>query len=711
MVVPKSRKARPAPEPARSRPVLLLFIAVAAVALLAYQPVWRGGLLWDDDAHLTASSLASWNGLWRIWTDYTATQQYYPVVNSAFWLMNRLWGHDPLGYHLVNILLHATSACLIAAVLRRWSVPGAALAAVIFALHPVHVESVAWITELKNTLSGAFYLGALACYLPFDERRSRRFYAASLALFVLALGSKTVTAALPAAILIVLWWLRGRLNWRQDVLPLVPFFAAGAVAGVGTAWLEATWVGASGEAFHLSWIERVLLAGRAVWFYAAKLAWPAPLIFTYPRWDVDQTVWWQYLFPAALALVLAACWAVRTRMRTPLGAVLFFCVTLGPALGFVNVYPFRFSYVADHFQYLASIGLIAPFAATLLWLARRRLPALPEAAVAALIAVPLFLLTFENSRKYVNAEVLYRATLAKNPDSLLARNNLAATLLDGPAEGWTEAMEHAGAAVRIDPNYAESHNNLGVAYQRMRQFEDAIKEHSEAIRLKPDLAQAHDNLAVAQAALGNLDEAVASWEASLRIYPDNAQTLSNLSRALMLRGRTDEAVSLARQAADVNPQSADLQMSLANTLQNAGLVAEAVRAYENAVRLRPDWGEAHFNMGMALQRLQRPADALAALQNAAGRLPDSARIQGTLASLLASMNRHDEAALHFELALQNAEDAEALPLHNEFGVTLIMLGRRDEAAAHFQAALQLDPAFAPAQANLQKLQNDASSGP
>ncbi|MHB8898636.1 MAG: tetratricopeptide repeat protein, partial [Thermoguttaceae bacterium] len=684
----------------------LLFAAIAAVTLLAYQPAWRGEPLWDDDAHLTTAALSSWGGLWRIWTDFTVTQQYYPVTSSAFWLMNRLWGHEPLGYHVVNILLHATSAFLIARILRRWSVPGAVVAAVIFALHPVHVESVAWMSELKNTLSGLFYLGALASYLKFDDRRDRRYYAAALVLFVLALGSKTVTATLPVAILVALWWLRGRLDWRRDALPLAPFFAAGAVAGIGTAWLEVAWVGASGEAFGLSSVERLLLAGRAVWFYAAKLVWPVPLMFTYPRWTISQAVWWQYLFPAALALVLAASWTVRRRTRTPLAVALFFCITLTPAIGIVNVYPFRFSYVADHFQYLASIGPIAAMAAALTWLARRRLPSLPEAAVAALIAVPLLALTFENSRQYANEEVLYRTTLQKNPDSLVARNNLALLLLQGPAEGWAEGMEHARAAVQIDPKDAESHDNLGVACQRMLRFEDAIGEHVEAIRLKPDLVQAYDNLAIAQAALGRLDQAIASWEALLKITPDNAQALSDLSRVLIRRGRTHEAVRRARQAAAVDPQSAQLQMGLGNALQAAGSSAEAVAAYQAAIRQQPGWAEAYFNMGLALQRLNRPTEALAAIREAARRLPASARIEGTLASLLASMGRHDEAVPHFERALRNAAGAEAVALHHELGVTLAMLARDDEAAAQFRAALQLDPTFAPARTNLDTLQKN-----
>ena len=199
-----------------------MFLALL-VTLVAYYPAWHGGLLWDDDAHITRVDLRSFEGLWRIWFDVGATQQYYPVTHSAFWVLYRLFGDATLGYHLVNISLHATSAFLFAVILRRLAVPGAVLAAFIFALHPVHVESVAWITELKNTLSGVFYLGAALAYLRFDADRRRQSYALALVLFALALLSKTVTATLPAALLVVFWWQRGALRWRQDVLPLAPF--------------------------------------------------------------------------------------------------------------------------------------------------------------------------------------------------------------------------------------------------------------------------------------------------------------------------------------------------------------------------------------------------------------------------------------------------------------------------------------------------------
>ena len=261
---------------ARARPAAwqraLLFAALLLVTLAIYQPAWHGAALWDDDGHLTKAELQSVDGLRRIWFQVGATQQYYPLVHSAFWVMHRLWGDHTTGYHLVNIVLHASSAFLLAVLLWRLAVPGAVLAAFIFAVHPVHAESVAWITELKNTLSTVLYLGAAICYLRFDDTRRARHWIAAAVLFVLALLSKTVTATLPVSLLIVLWWKRGALSWPRDIRPLVPFLPIAVAAGAMTAWVERTFIGATGWEYALTFLERVLLAGRAVWFYLASLA-------------------------------------------------------------------------------------------------------------------------------------------------------------------------------------------------------------------------------------------------------------------------------------------------------------------------------------------------------------------------------------------------------------------------------------------------------
>jgi protein O-mannosyl-transferase len=271
--------------------VFWLALLLGGATLIAYFPAIHGGFLWDDDAHVTRPELRSVHGLWRIWFDLGATQQYYPLLHSAFWLEDKLWGEAAVGYHLLNILQHASAAFLLLLILRRLEIPGAFLAAALFALHPVHVESVAWITEQKNTLSAVFYLGAMLAYLRFDEERRTSLYALALGLFVLGLLSKTVVATLPGALLVIFWWRHGRLSWQRDCVPLIPWFALGAAAGLLTAWVERRFIGAEGMAFDFTFLQRALLAGRVIWFYLSKLFWPVDLMFIYPRWEVNPALW------------------------------------------------------------------------------------------------------------------------------------------------------------------------------------------------------------------------------------------------------------------------------------------------------------------------------------------------------------------------------------------------------------------------------------
>ena len=410
----------------------LLWAGLVLAVLLVYQPAWHGGILWDDDKHITFPDLHSWDGLWRIWFDVGATLQYYPVLHTAFWIEHQLWGNATLGYHLVNIFLHATAAFLVALILRRLAVPGAYLAAAIFALHPVQTESVAWITEQKNTLSAVLYLGAMLVYLHFDQTRRRPFYWAALGLFVLAVLSKTVTATLPGGLLVIFWWQRGRLSWKEDVLPLVPFLLLGAGGGLITAWWELKLNNCVGPEFQFTAVERLLIAGRAIWFHLGKLCWPTRLTFIYPRWQIDAGAWWQYAFPLGVAALAAGLWSMRRSSRAPLAALLFFAGTLFPVLGFFNLYTFRYSLVANHYQYLASLGTItlaAGSAATLVSGWRPGPRRVGYGACLALLAI-LAALSWRQSHVYVNVETLYGRIIAENPECSMAHNNLS-TILSG----------------------------------------------------------------------------------------------------------------------------------------------------------------------------------------------------------------------------------------------------------------------------------------
>jgi len=696
-------------------------LGLAAATLVAYQPVWHGTALWDDDAHLTRVELQPLAGLWRIWFSLGATQQYYPVTHSMFWLLHRVAGSETLAYHLVNIVLHATSAFLAVMILRRLAAPGAMLAGVIFALHPVHVESVAWMTELKNTLSGVCYLSAMLVYLDFDRSRLRSRYLLALALFVVALLSKSVTATLPAALLVVFWWRRGRLDWRADIVPLVPWLAIGAGAGFFTAWVERTQIGAQGAAFNFNAVERLLIAGRVIWFYLGKLVWPADLIFNYPRWRIDMGDGVQYLYPLAVAGLVAALWGLRQRSRAPLAAMLIFCGTLVPVLGFVNVYPFVFSFVADHFQYLASLPIIALASAGIILSATRSGVAatLAEGAAVVLVGAPLLGLTWHQAHQYTDAMTLYGATLAKNPASLLALNNLGKLELDAPNDQVDKAMAHFKEAVRLDPTYVEAHVNLGVALQRRGRLDEAVAQYQEALRLAPGAAKVRQNLGLALLLAGHRAEAapylLAAQEELNR--SNEPEVHISLGDALMGQKRPEEAIVeyekaaallAADQGAPVRGESLNGRMSEAHNdigiaRARAGRLDEAVREYREAVRLRPDSAASQNNLGYALFQAHQAEEAVAHLEEAVRLQADYVVAETNLADALLALGRNDEAIAVLTKAVSTPSGGTSAELHNDFGVALGQLGRLNAAVPHFQEALRLKPNFENARVNLSRV--------
>jgi tetratricopeptide (TPR) repeat protein len=668
---------------------LLIFAAVLVpITLLAYQPAWQGAFLWDDDGHVTKAALRQLAGIWRIWFEPGATQQYYPVVHTAFWVQYHLWGLDTTGYHIVNILLHAGSACLLAAILRRLKVPGAWLAAAIFAIHPIQVESVAWITELKNTLSGVLYFGAALAYLHFDERRQRRTYVVAIALFALALFAKSVTATLPAGLLIVLWWRRGRLDWRRDGLPLVPFFAIGAAAGALTIWMERTFIGAQGAAFDLSLVERALVAGRAIWFYLATLVWPANLAFSYPRWHVSQAVWWQYLYPAAALILIGAFWAIRRRSRGPLAAVLYFMVTLGPALGFVNVYPFQFSFVADHFQYLAGAGIMALGAAAITTVVARFSRPTGVATVtqwaSLVVLVPLVWLTWRDTHAYANKDTLYRTTLARNPDAWLAHNNLAALLLEQEPPQPAEALTHAREAVRLAPEQPATHFNLGLALEASGDAPGAIDEYRLALdrtsateKKSARVAFLHERLATVLRAAGRLEESAAE--------------------AAISRSMVDVVAS---DAAKSETGSVDAQADAGIALVQAGRGADAIGVLSKAVEQAPGRVDARFALGLAFEQTQQLDRAVEEFRRVVAAQPTHAGAYRHLGRALHSLKRRAEAVEAYRAAI--ALEPGSAETRNDLGVALAEMGRMVDAEVQFAEAVRLDPNDAEARNNLLK---------
>ncbi|MBM82543.1 MAG: O-GlcNAc transferase [Planctomycetaceae bacterium] len=521
---------------------------VVFVTLLTYSHVIAtGGFIWDDPEYIVNNEqLRTADGLANIWFDPTSIPQYYPLVHTTFWFEFQAWELNPRGYHIVNVLFHAANAALLFLLLKQLGVRAAFLAAAIFAVHPVHVESVAWITERKNVLSGLFYLLAFYWYwrqiveatIENAKRvswfRDKNYYI-TLGLFVLALLSKTVTASWPAAMLVAIWWKTGRLR-QLDWLPMLPFFVIGLGGGVMTSVLESQHVGASGPDWDFSTLQRCVIAGRATWFYASKIFLPHPLIFIYPRWDLSS-IGLTAAFPIAAVGLVVVLLVLRHRIgRGPLAAALLFGGTLVPALGFINVYPMLYSFVADHFQYLASISLIVLAASV--WqhfTIEKRWAVGVELALLAVLAV----LSWQQQSAYQNTEALWRDTVAKNPGAWMAHYNLANEL---SARGdFQEAIEHYQQVIVVRPNDAQALHNWARALQDMGQAAAAKQKFLAAIVLESENAEYYYNLANVEMQLRQFQEARDHYVKALKYDDGFLQAQSNLGVAQLDLARAGEA--------------------------------------------------------------------------------------------------------------------------------------------------------------------------
>lgn len=657
---------------------------IALLAVLVYLPTLRNGFIWDDETYVEENmALRTWEGLRGIWFELGLVPQYYPLVHSTFWIEYHLWGVRPAGYHAVNMLLHAASAVLLWRLLVRLQVPGAWLAGALFAVHPVNVESVAWVTERKNVLSCLLALGSIWAYLRFAPPEGRpaaddtargqwRYYALALALYVAALWSKTVTASVPAVLLVIYWWKEGRIA-RRNVALLVPFFVVGLSLSAVTVWMERSNVGATGEEWDFSIADRILIAGRALWFYATKLAWPHPLIFFYPRWTIDDHIWWQYLYPAGVLAVIVTLWLLRDRMgRGPLAAVLIFAGVLVPALGFFNVYPFRYSFVADHFQYHASIALITLAAAGLAILASRlpgRLHQLAPVAAGVLLAV-LGLLAARKTLVYRNAQTVYEDTVELNPESWAAHNNLGNALHDQGK--YLEAIPHFEAALKVTPN--------------------------------PGATAAHASWGTALVELGRRDEARQQFRKSLETARSGEEWRGyiGLAGCVQSEQKYDEAVELYLQALNTLPPrfAWATRVNLGLCLEKLSRPDEAAGHYRAAIALRPNEGAVYERLGQLFVEQGKPAEAIGPLTTAVRLRPDSVALRMLLAKALLQSGRTTQATAQLQAAIQI--DAHLAEAHNLLGAALAQQGDLPGAVAAFERALAIEPQNASANENLRK---------
>ena len=612
------------------------FLLIIFLTFLAYHPALKGGFIWDDDQYVEENqNLRNFNGLKNIWTKPLSIPQWYPLTHTTFWMEYQLWELKPFGYHFNNILLHALNACLLWIILLRLKLPGAILAAAIFAIHPVYVESVAWITERKNVLSCFFCLLSLFTYLRyakiFPESLNRdnraeddgfsvsnmRYYVFSMVFFVLALLSKTIVATLPAVILVLCWWRYGSVQ-KRHVLPLVPFFILGIGFGLLTAWLETHHVGAQGDEFDFNFIERCLIAGRALWFYLYKLIWPSDIMFIYPRWNIDAGQWWQYLYTLSYLIFLACLFFLRNRIgRGPLAAVLIFSGTLFPALGFLNVYPHRFSFVADHFQYLASIAIIVVICAAVSVFSAKVFTSPSKRRVLGVIAGLLFLnlglkTAFLNF-SYADVVTLWEDTIARNDKCWLAYNNLANAYLK--KENFEKTISLAKRAIELKPDYDLAYVNLAVSYYYTRQYDSALSSYLKAIDLLEQSIDARDTYYFVTAPhcyeyVGMLYKQRGEWEASKRyleksiaLRPDFWLSHKTLGEVYAHEGKMTDAIASLNKAVALHPDDAHTHYALGKVLSKTGDYVQAINQYERAMELRPDLSHSILKLIEKLKKL------------------------------------------------------------------------------------------------------------
>jgi tetratricopeptide (TPR) repeat protein len=744
------------------------FLLIALV-FIAYARVFNTGFIWDDESHLTQNPcIVGPLGLREVWT--TTRAVYYPLVLTTFWTLHRIVGLTPWPYHLLNVLLHAGSAVLLWQVLRQLNVRGAWLGAALWALHPVMVQSVAWVTELKNTQSCLFYLLSIFCFLKWDgapriapisrrqvaenqgeavPRGSRRragdgslmLFALSLCFFILATLSKPSVVMLPVVLALCVWWQTGRIR-RRNVSALVPFALISGLASLWTIFEQKFHAGAIGVEWAQTWPERLIVAGRAIWFYAAKIVWPHPLIFIYPRWEINSSQLAAYLPVLAALAGLLALWSIRAKWsRAAFFAAAYYVVSLFPVLGFFSVYFFRYSFVSDHFQYLASMGPLALAGAGIVTAVRRLTRSLPLSrpggppvhvagvpaapfgktsaqlasdtdalqfsrnsiaavgwqalllrAISGALLLLLVLLTWRQTAVYHDLVTLYTETLTKNPGCWMAHYNLGIALNDrGDTDG---AVAHYRQAVELRPGYAEAHYNLGRLLAQKGQLDEAVAHYEKVLEINPADTEARNNLGVTLSASGRLDEAIAQYQKALAIRPDYADASCNLASALLSKGNLGDAIAYYSACTAQSPNQFEAQYNLANALSRMGRTDEAIAHYQKVLELRPENADARANLGSALLAKGRVRDAITQYRDALRVAPDSLAAQSNLAWLLATAA--DPSLRNGSEAVLLAEQAESESSRSENHAIVLRIlaaayaeaGRFAEAKGTAQQALQ-----------------------
>jgi tetratricopeptide (TPR) repeat protein len=571
---------------------------IVAAGLWVFWPALRGDWLWDDNVVVTDNSqLHSWSGLGQIWFGAPITD-YWPLSWTALWIEWHLWGNHPLGYHLCSLVLHLCSGFLVWRLFGRLGLRGGWLGGLLFVIHPLAVESVAWIAEIKNALSLPLFLLSCDAWLDGEEDRGKSGYLRSVLYYLAAMLAKTSTVMLPLVLLLYGWWKRGTIT-RRDIQRTIPYFVIALVMGLVTIHFQNH--GPEADAFKMgSYFTRLLGAGMAVCFYLGKFVWPTELLPNYPLWTLNAPSFPPLVIVLLLAGLFLGLWTQRKSWgRHAIFGLGFFVLNLLPVLGFVKMAYLVISPVADHFVYLPMIGLIGLVVAAMGQAEKRLTPAFRPVG-AAMMAGVMILLAWEShgyAGMFINQETLWTYTLPRNPGAWTAYNNLAVALEDKGR--IPEAMERLKQALQINPNDTEAHYNLGIALEKTGRISEAIGQYEQALRLKPNYAEAHNNLGNALMRTGRMAEAVKQYQEALRINPDFVGAHANMGVILLQAGRISEAITQFEQALKLNPDDVGAHNNLGVALEQSGRIDEAIKQYLEVLQIKPDDAAAKSNLAKA----------------------------------------------------------------------------------------------------------------
>jgi len=691
------------------RKALLGGIVLVLLTLFVYIPGMQADFIWDDNLLLTHNRLMhADDGIYRFWFT-TDAPDYLPLTWSTLWLEWQCWGEHATGYHVTNTVMHVFGVLLLWAVLRRLRIPGAWLAALIFAVHPVNVASVTWISERKNVLSIIFYLLAIFFYLQFDRQRSIQAYILSIVLFVLALLSKASVVMLPVVLLLCVWWRRRRLSLR-DVAWVAPFFVLAAGVSYVTVVLQQTGAIRDEVVRPEGFFSRLAAAGWIPWFYLSKVFVPHKLLMIYPRWNVDETAIVSYLPGLALIAVWVVLWMHRKGWaRAPFFMLTYYLALLFPVLGFFDMAFAMHSLVADHLLYLPIIGPIAMTVGVGWIVLKRKSPAVRAVGIGAAVIVVSVLstLAWNQSTRLKDQVTLWEYNLPLNPKAWMGHYNLGTIFAERShkekdpvkkAQLQQESLEHLTTAIELRPNDSPAHNNCGLLLMQMGRIEEALPYLQEAIRLDEESTSAHFNIGLAYKALGRFDEAVASLKETLRLRPKHHNARYQLAVVLGRLGRLGEALEHFRLLKQIDPNNFEWRTDMGILLMETGRPEEAAAEFNAALKINPNVRQPHSGLGAILQRQERYEEAARHFARALAIQPNVFEDRANLAICLIQLGRREDALANLNILLKLGPNS---PLaHHAVGYCLLRADMPAEAVKHFQRTLTLDPNQARAMGDL-----------